>query len=340
MPPTPAISRAPRSVPVIAPRHPGDFTPGSKKHLRHLRSAGSTSGRLRAPSDAAPALHTRSSRLEELPSGSAAAARLGEPARLRERDGPGGQRCPEAGPAARRCRPAARAAPGPRRGRAGGGQRPEAEGRGDPREGRAKRGTAGSGESGPRQGGAGTARGSQLAPTPGAPCAYLGHFPSSLLLPAGALQTAGSSPPPPRCAHFRPAARGGAGRGGRCAGPGPGAVSPEPAPPPPLPRPWPALGARPAGRGCGGAAGPGGAGVTLRHFLPLSPDLPKNARHDWEVAQRSRNVRRGGWSRAADTMDFLSCQQRGKGRDAAGTGPSSGAGEVRETPAHRAGLQG
>lgn len=57
--------------------------------------------------------------------------------------------------------------------------------------------------------------------------------------------------------------------------------------------------------------GLGGPEVTLRHFLPLSPHLPKNARHDWKLAQRTENVRLGGWGRAADTMNFPASAGRG-----------------------------
>lgn len=97
-----------------------------------------------------------------------------------------------------RAAPAAAAAPGGR-----GSRRPPG--------GAGEAGHGGSGASGPRQGGAGTARGPQLAPTPGAPRAYLGHFPSSLLLPAGALRAAGSSP---RSAALRSLPPGRAGRSG------------------------------------------------------------------------------------------------------------------------------
>lgn len=57
--------------------------------------------------------------------------------------------------------------------------------------------------------------------------------------------------------------------------------------------------------------GLGGPGVTLRHFLPLSCHLPKNARHDWKLAQRTENVRPGGRGRAADTMNFPASADRG-----------------------------
>ncbi|XP_064570982.1 basic salivary proline-rich protein 3-like [Zonotrichia leucophrys gambelii] len=237
---------------------PGDFSPGSTQHLRHLRSAGSGCGRS-APR-AAPLQRSRRAdpgwkRFPQAvppPPGSGSPQSRGTgPDRTGRADsaapGPGP---PLAGAARQRgqhrgrarAAPAAAAAPGGR-----GSRRPPG--------GAGEAGHGGERSERPRQGGAGTARGPQLSPTPGAPRAYLGHFPSSLLLPAGALQAAGSSPRSAALRSLPPgrAGRGGAGRGGRRAGPGPGAASPEPAAPPrPGPRREPVPPGRPwGGRGAG-----------------------------------------------------------------------------------------
>lgn len=186
----------------------------------------------------------------QLPAGSA--ARLGNPHSPGSGTGRAGSAAPGPDP---QVPPGSAGSPGPRRGRAGGRGWRRPPGRAGGRSG-ARRGAqrAAPGRTGPGR------RGPAARPEPPglpAPTSAISPRPCCSRRERSRLRAA--PPAPPRCAHFRPAARGGAGRGGRCSGPGPGAASPEPAMPP-LPPPAPAAPraahrARPAAAAAGGAAG-------------------------------------------------------------------------------------
>lgn len=86
-----------------------------------------------------------------------------------------------------------------------------------------------------------------------------------------------------------------------------------------------------------GRWGPGSSEVTRRHFLPLSPHLPKNARRGGKLAPRTENVRPWGWDRIRGTSSAAGeghCPRRGgrhrsgeeAGRDAGGTRALGGTG--------------
>lgn len=152
--------------------------------------------------------------------------------------------------------------------------------------------SAGAGEGGgPRPWGDGRGRGgARRRPLP--PDRAPGARPAPHLCLSCVCPPASSPRPAPPPLGPGPAGSGSPRPQGKRAGKGRAAGRPAGGEPSPLWRPGP------FGHDSGGGGGGelGGSEVTLRHFLPLSPHLPKNARHAWKLAQRTKNVRLGGWN--------------------------------------------